>query len=198
MNARTFPILVAVLLSIGAVGLALIVGDDSLEQARLAARWTARVGFPVFILTYSASSLVRLWPQDIWKTLLRFRRQWGLGFALTHSVHLVALSLYNSLAQSVPTLVTLAGGGGAYVILYAMALTSNNESMRALGVWWKRLHTLGIHWLWFIFTFSYAGRLFDPERMTQGLILFPICLAALGLRIAAAFNARRKRVSAAV
>jgi methionine sulfoxide reductase heme-binding subunit len=197
MNARMFPLLVAALLSIGAVGLAVMIGGDSLEQARLAARWTARVGFPVFILTYSASSLVRLWPHDIWKTLLRYRRQWGLGFALTHSVHLVALSLYNSLAHSVPTLVTLAGGGGAYVILYAMAFTSNTASMRALGVWWKRLHTLGIHWLWFVFTFSYAGRLFDPERMMQGLILFPICLAALGLRIAAALSARRKRASAA-
>ena len=155
------------------------------------------MGFPVFLVTYSASSLVRLWPNAVWKAVLRHRRQWGLGFALTHSVHLVALATFNVILGEMPKLVTLIGGGGAYVILYVMALTSNTASMRALGVWWKRLHTLGIHWLWFVFTFSYAGRLFDPERMTQGLILLPVCVAALGLRIAAALSARRRRASVA-
>jgi methionine sulfoxide reductase heme-binding subunit len=197
MNARTFPLLLAVMLSLGAVGLGMLIGGDGLEQARLAARWTARVGFPVFILTYSASSLVRLWPNGLWKTVLRHRRQWGLGFALTHSVHLVALASFNVILGEMPKLVTLIGGGGAYAILYVMAFTSNTASMRALGIWWKRIHTLGIHWLWAVFTFSYAGRLFDPERMAQGMILFPLCLGALGLRIASALSARRRRASAA-
>ena len=56
--------------------------------------------------------------------------------------------------------------------------------MRALGKWWKRLHILGIHWLWFIFTFSYFGRIVDPARMVEGVLFFSMCIAALGLRVA--------------
>lgn len=61
-----------------------------------------------------------------------------------------------------------------------------------MGRWWKRIHTLGIHWIWFIFTFSYFGRLFDPERWTQGVVLFPLCMAALGLRVLAWRRGRGK------
>ena len=196
MTARRFPLMLAALVSLGAILLALWVGVTPVDQAQMAARWTARVGFPIFILTYSASSLVRLWPNERTKTVLRHRRQWGLGFALAHTVHLAALVTYLNVSGDTRPLVTLLGGGGAYVLLYLMALTSNNASQRAMGVWWKRLHTLGIHWLWFVFTFSYFGRIMDPERMTQGLVFFPICIAALGLRIAAWAKSRRKLAAA--
>lgn len=196
MTARRFPLMLAALVSLGAVLLALWVGVTPVDQAQMAARWTARVGFPIFILTYSASSLVRLWPNETTKTVLRHRRQWGLGFAFAHTVHLAALVTYLNISGDTRPLVTLLGGGGAYVLLYLMALTSNNASQRAMGVWWKRLHTLGIHWLWFVFTFSYFGRIMDPERMTQGLVFFPICVAALGLRIAAWAKSRRKLAAA--
>ncbi len=197
MNAREFPLTLAALVSLGAVALALIAGENVVEQAGMAARWTARVGFPIFILTYSASSLVRLWPNETWKTVLRHRRQWGLSFAFAHTVHLAALVTYLQISGEGRPLATLLGGGGAYVMLYLMALTSNDASQRALGKWWKRLHTLGIHWIWFIFTFSYFGRIFDAERWMQGAVLFPVCIAALGLRLAAWAKARRRRLATA-
>lgn len=196
MSARAFPLAVAALLSLGAVALGLLVGVDPVDQAHMAARWTARASFPIFILTYSASSLVRLWPNDATKRWLRYRRQWGLGFAFAHTVHLAALVTFLTISGQPPKTATLIGGGGAYMLLYAMALTSNDASMRAMGVWWKRLHTLGIHWLWFVFAFSYFGRIFDPGLRAQGLVLFPVCLAALGLRIAAWAKARRKVAAA--
>jgi DMSO/TMAO reductase YedYZ heme-binding membrane subunit len=196
MKGRAFPLLLATIVSLGAVGLGLSVGGDVDQQWLLAARWTARVGFPIFILTYSASSLVRLWPNAMTRTVLRYRRQWGLGFAFAHSIHLMALATFLDVSGQPPKLPTLVGGGAGYVLLYAMALTSNDAAMRAMGVWWKRLHTVGIHWLWFIFTFSYFGRIFDPGRMAQGLILFPICIAALGLRLWARAKVRRKQVAA--
>jgi methionine sulfoxide reductase heme-binding subunit len=182
-KSRWFPILLATLLALGACAFGALWGKGQLDQWQLAARYTARVGFPVFIVTYAASSLFALWPGDATRALVRYRRQWGLGFALTHSVHLVALSGFNMIRDETPVLVTLIGGGGAYAIMYVMALTSNNWSMRAMGLWWKRLHRLGIHWLWFIFAFSYTGRLFEPERMGVAPYFLPIGLAALGLRI---------------
>lgn len=194
MITRASPLALSALVSLGAVTLAKAWGNDAIDQALLAARWTARVGFPIFILTYSASSLTRLWPNSITKAVLRYRRQWGLGFALAHSIHLASLVASLEISGVPPKLPTLLGGGAGYVLLYAMALTSHDASMRAMGVWWKRLHTAGIHWLWFIFTVSYFGRIFDPGRMAQGLILFPICIAALGLRLLAWAKAGRKRV----
>ncbi len=163
--------------------IAALLGRESVEIALLAARYTARIAFPLFLVTYSASSLMRLWPNETTRGLVRYRRQWGLGFALAHSIHLVALSSYTVLAHRMSALQTLAGGGLAYGLMYVMAFTSNSASMHALDVWWKRIHAAGIHWLWFIFTFTYFGRLFDPERWMQGALFFPLCLAALGLRL---------------
>jgi methionine sulfoxide reductase heme-binding subunit len=196
MTRRYLPILIAFILAAKSVMMGLLLGVEPVEQALLAARYTARVGFPIFMLTYSASSLLRLWPSDWTKALVRYRRQWGLGFALTHSVHLVALISYLILIGEPPEPITIIGGGSAYVLMFAMALTSNDASKKALGVWWKRLHVAGIHTLWFVFTFSYFGRLFDPGQMGQGLILFPIALAGLGLRIAAWRKSRRGTVRA--
>ena len=182
---RHRPIWFAGALALLAVGIGLLLGDNAQDQANLAARYTARVSFPVFLVTYCASSLVSLWPNDSTRGLLRQRRQWGLGSALAHTIHLAALTTNYLMRVEVPSLQALLGGGGAYAIMYVMALTSNGRSMRALGIWWKYIHKVGIHWLWFIFAFTYFGRLFDQEGRMQGFIFFPFCLLALGLRIAA-------------
>lgn len=57
--------------------------------------------------------------------------------------------------------------------------------MRKLGRNWKRLHTAGIHYLWLIFTLTYAIRVVDPETRVEGVIGTALALGALGLRIAA-------------
>lgn len=197
VGGKAFPILLAGFAAVLAVVVGLAWGEGIEEQWRLAARYTARVGLPLFLLTYSVSSLVRLWPTDLWKSVLRRRRQWGLGFALAHTIHLGALIMAFYVVGAWPNPVTLAGGGGAYVLLFAMALTSNDASQRGLGVWWKRLHRIGIHWLWFVYATSYFGRMFEPEQMMQGLVFFPLCIAALGLRLAAWAKSRRRREATA-
>jgi DMSO/TMAO reductase YedYZ heme-binding membrane subunit len=180
------------LAALAVVALAIAAGDDAVERARLAARWTARVGFPLFILTYIASSLHRLWPNERTRTLLRERRWWGLSFAAAHTVHLAALVTYLQISGEVRPVSTLIGGGLGYVLLFAMAATSNKAAMRAFGRNWKRLHTMGIHYIWLIYAISYSGRLFDPERQMIGLVFTPIALAALGLRLWARFGSARK------
>jgi sulfoxide reductase heme-binding subunit YedZ len=183
--ARRWPLALGLLSGFGALSLGLHFGKDPLEGWLLAARWTARIGFPIFIFTYLASSLGRLWPSALTRQLWRNRRWWGLGFAACHTVHLYALVTYNRLANHDSSITTLIGGGGAYAIMYLMALTSNDAAMRALGRNWKRLHTLGSHWLWFIFTFSYFGRIASGRELPWAGIAFAIALAALWLRIAA-------------
>jgi methionine sulfoxide reductase heme-binding subunit len=183
LPARVVPIMLAGALATAGVLAGFWLGTDHAEHWLLAARYTARASFAVFLIVYSASSLLRLWPSAMTKAFVRHRRQWGLGFALAHTIHLGALAYYNIIILNMPGLQALLGGGLAYGLMFVMAATSNNASMKAMGIWWKRLHTLGIHWIWFIFTFSYFGRLFEPERWMQGAVLFPLCMAALGLRV---------------
>jgi methionine sulfoxide reductase heme-binding subunit len=183
LSAPAAPLILAFVLSAKVLMIAALLGADFEEQLLLASRYTARASFALFLVTYSASSLLRLWPSTATNLLVRHRRQWGLGFAFIHTVHLAALAAYNITILTMPAVQTFLGGGLAYGLMFVMALTSNDASRRALGIWWKRIHRVGIHWLWFIFTFSYFGRLFDPGRMAQGAILFLLCLAALGLRV---------------
>jgi DMSO/TMAO reductase YedYZ heme-binding membrane subunit len=177
--------LLGLLLGLGALDLGLRTGSTTVDGWQLAARWTARVGFPVFILTYSISSLGRLWHTHLTRAIWRDRRWWGLGFAAAHTVHLYALVTFYRLSGRELSIATLIGGGGAYAIMYLMALTSNDAAMRALGRNWRRLHTAGIHWLWFIFTLSYFGRVLGGREMPWSGIALGTAVAALALRIAA-------------
>ena len=192
---QRWPIMLGTLLALSAIAAGMAIGQDPAEQWRLAARWTARVGFPIFILTYSASSLLRLWPGSITRALVRDRRWWGLGFATCHTVHLYALVTYLSLVREQPLLSTVLGGGLAYALLFAMALTSSDAAQRALGRNWKRLHTAGIHWLWAVFVFTYGGRVAAGEEMPYAGICVGIAFAALGLRIALSVRSSRKRLA---
>ena len=185
MKRKYLPILLALLLGFGAIWVGMAWGSNAQDQAQLAARYTARVAFPLFLLTYLASSLFTLWPSALPQALVRTRRQWGLSFALAHFIHLGALISFYKISGWEVSSETLAGGGLAYVMLALMAATSNNWSVRRLGRWWKRLHSFGIHWLWFIFTFTYFGRLTDPESFERGIVQFMLCLAALAVRLIA-------------
>ncbi len=195
MRIRRWPLALGLVVALLAVEAGLSATPDWIEGWKLAARWTARVGFPIFILTYSASSLLRLWPGSITKALVRDRRWWGLGFAASHTVHLYALVTYLSLVGEPPLLSTVLGGGLAYALLYAMALTSSDAAQRALGRNWKRLHTAGVHWLWAVFVLTYGGGVAAGEEMPYSGICVGIAFAALGLRIAASVKSRRARLA---
>jgi DMSO/TMAO reductase YedYZ heme-binding membrane subunit len=131
-------------------------GGWSFEGAMAGARLTARVAFLWFVAAWSASSLARLWPGG-WRAQLLFRRRAvGLGFAAAHSVHLVALLVATLVFAAERDVLTILGGGAGYVFMAAMALTSNDSAVRALGPRnWKLLHASGGYVLAGIFAFSY-------------------------------------------
>ena len=196
-STRSMPLYGAALAAVLAVCAGVALAPNGVEGAHLAARYTARVAFLVFVVVYLASSLPTLWPGDLTRGLLRNRRAWGLGFALAHSVHLCALVTYLNMIGQPPSALTLVGGGLAYGLMFAMAATSNDGVMRRMGRWWRRLHSVGIHWLWIVFAFTYLGRLSDPERAAQGAVLLPVALAALALRLAAWWVRRQRGQQAA-
>lgn len=167
---------------------------NSANQWLLATRYTARVGVFFLLAAYVARPLAQLYPARWTKALLSRRKYWGLGFAASHTVHLACIITFFRVSGETYPLPTLIGGGLGYVLLYAMALTSNRMAMQ-MGKWWKRLHRLGIHYLWFIFAFSYFGRLSDPERIHIGAPLFALTLLAAAIRLAAWIKMRRGKMA---
>ena len=188
-----WPMWFGLFAGLAAVATGFALGEGLQDQWQHAARYTARVGFPLLILAYIARPLHQLSPSGFSKAALARRRWIGLGFAIAHTIHLGALITALRLAGQAPEPVTIIGGGFAYVLLYAMAFTSTAAAQRRLGKWWKRLHRFGIHYLWLIFAQSYLGRVFDPERMWVGVIFGSIAFAAAGLRFAAWLKMRRPR-----
>lgn len=185
LDRRSTPLLLGLIAGLVTVAAGLAAGGDAAERAGLAARWTARAGLPLFLIAFLASTLVRRWPGRATRVLLRRRRQWGLGFALAHTIHLVALAINIILYAPGRTWQSLIGGGLAYILIYVMALTSTDGWQRRLGRWWGRIHHFGIYYIWFIFTASYAGRAFgaDPDKRLVGIVFGSIMLAALALRL---------------
>jgi len=183
--ARRWPMLLGLLLGLVALYLGLSTGTDQADAWGRAARWTARIGLPIFLLTYAASSLAKFWPSELTRTLWRDRRWWGLGFAACHTVHLYALLKALEASGEQRTIGSLVPGGTAYLLIFLMAITSNDAAMRALGKNWKRLHRFGIHYVWFIFTAAYGGRLMEAKTRPEAIYGITLCLIALAIRIAA-------------
>ena len=154
-------------------------GDGELA-VRAYTTWTARIAFIAFIIGFSASTLVQLWPNRATLWCLNNRRYWGLNFALAHTVHLGALTIYVILSDTEPSMVTLVFGGLAYVFVALMAITSNDWSQRTMGRAWRLLHTTGSYYIWGIFAYTFAGGVFESY---VSLTLLLVAVASMGLKV---------------
>ena len=191
--SKYWPTWAGALLGLMAIAFAFASHTDLVKQWHYAANYTARVGFPLLIAAYVARPLVELTRSDWAKFLLARRKYFGLGFAISHTIHLVALVMAIEVSGVGKGLVTYVVGGGAYAMLYVMAITSNASAMKAMGVWWKRVHRFGIHYLWFIFFQSYAQRAIDPEQAAVGIPFTAIAVGAAVIRFVAWQKTRKRR-----
>lgn len=152
------------------------------ERVGLATRLTARWSACWFLAAFVAGPLQRIYG-GVWSAVARQRRYLGLGFAAAHTVHFVCLTIALTMTPTTRPLLVLAGGGTAYAVMFAMAATSNDAAMRALGKNWKRLHTVGIWLIWFIFLQSYVGRIFKPGTEMLGMVMTSLFVGAALLRV---------------
>jgi hypothetical protein len=72
--ARRWPLPLGLIAGLGTIMLGLWTGSDLADHWSRAARWTARIGLPIFLLTYAASSLGRLWPNTATRSIWQNRR----------------------------------------------------------------------------------------------------------------------------
>jgi methionine sulfoxide reductase heme-binding subunit len=193
----------ALVLMVAAIGL--VTGADE-AGVRAIVRATARTSTALFLLAFTASALHRLWAGPATRRsltgpeqpgplaplapgwLLRNRRYLGLSFAVSHTLHLLAILVvawrwpHPFLEQSARA-GALAGGGLGYLFLAAMAATSTDAAVARLGARrWRLLHTTGGYVLWIVFAVTYAGRLREDPR--YWLAMVPL-VAALVIRLVA-------------
>ncbi len=157
-------------------------------------RITARTSVGWFVLAFAARPLVSLWPTPASKWLLRNRRYLGLGYAVSHGGHLIAIlaaaGLEGAAFWDALAITTLLGGGFGYLILAAMAATSVDGAQRALGRGrWRALHLTGMWTFWVIFTSSYAPAAIASPVAAVAVVAL---LATAGLRLTAWFRSPRR------
>lgn len=176
--------LAALLLAMAA---AILGPQPEVDDIRLLIRATARTSLLLFGLAFTAAALWRLWPGAATQWLRRNRRYLGVSFAVSHAIHLAAIIAFARLDPAAFTAATspLAKyfGGGAYVMIALMTLTSFDRTAAMIGRRaWSLLHTVGAHWIWLIFAISYLKRTpISPAYWIGVLIVFGM----MGLRIAA-------------
>lgn len=172
-SGRLLLALMAALLVMSAIVLA--VAGTGIDGTRMLIRASARTSLLLFVSAFAASSLMRLWPAPATRWTIRNRRWLGLGFAFSHLVHLIAiLWLFAGLGdRPLPPMATAIGGGIAYVFIALLAATSFDGAVRKLGARnWRRLHKMGVWYIWAIFLFSYGGRAAaDPFYLPPALLL---------------------------
>lgn len=170
----------------------LVMPDDFTETDQIGymLRVTARVAFVLLMLAYVARPLSRL--SSIGRGMLQHRRHFGLAMALAHTVHFAyVVALLRDQPQLAEPLVII-GGGLAFVLMWAMALTSSNRARRWMGRNWRRLHLTGMHYLWLIFMQSFAGRLGADDEYLIYALLTTIGFGGLGLRIYVYWSGRAR------
>ena len=178
-----------VLLSLGA-GLST---DDPIAGIRQVIRLTARTSLVLFVMAFTASSLIRLAKSDVTLWLARNRRYFGLSFAASHFIHGAAIiwlaQTDYALFLQITNIVTYISGGLAYVLIALMVLTSFDYTANLVGRRaWTALHTTGVWYIFLSFTFSFGKRaLVNPNYWPAMVILF----AALTIRLMPVLRGRR-------
>lgn len=142
-----------------AMSTAVLIGAGADEAGvRMLIRATARSSATLFLLTFLARPLRQEWRSDTTRWLLANRRYVGVSAAFSHFIHLNAILW---LIRGWPEHYQLGGqtlvfGGLGFAFFFAMALTSSDRAVAALGAYWRRLHKTGAWYLWFIFLFTFA------------------------------------------
>lgn len=174
-----WPLLGALAAILTIAALAAFASTGGSEGIRMAIRLTARTSLALFLLAFTASAMFRIRPNPWTRWQLRNRRQLGLGFAVSHLLHAIAII---ALAVTDPKLFAelggssmLVAGGSAYLVIAAMAATSFDRTAALIGaVAWRRLHLFGAWYIWLSFMVTFG------KRAQLDMAYWPFIAALLG------------------
>jgi len=179
-------------LTLFALGLSLYLQDRALGTAFADVSAADHIAFILLLLAMIARPIRQLTGMGF--ELLRHRRYLGLAMAFVHTVHFGYVVAYLQTSGEPLEMVTLIFGGLAFLLTWIMAATSNNASQRALKAWWRRIHTLGIYYVWLIFMNTFIGVLLaTSDPLYVGIVA--VGLVAVSLRIAVYLRQRFSRTA---
>ncbi len=145
-------------------------------------RHSVQFAYPLLLLAMLARPLQQILRKPWTAKLLRRRRLIGVAFAGAMTAHLllIAFRFWYTPELTYPTS-NLVIGGGAYVLLYLMFITSFDGPTRALGPKkWKLLHRVGLVYAALIFA---APRTLDEisefEYLKLGVPMLIVILVRL-------------------
>jgi sulfoxide reductase heme-binding subunit YedZ len=183
-------------LSLAAVSAAMVAaGGPGAESMQAVIRFTARTSLLLFCLAYSATALVRLWPNAWTRWQRRNRRYLGVSFAVSHAIHALAIAGFAVVDPERFATVTSIGmfvsGGLAYLFIALMALTSFDATAKAIGPRaWRYLHVAGAFYIWVSFVVSFGRRIPVSEWYVLPVLLV---VAVMIIRVVARFLPRSAR-----
>tara|TARA_E500000178_G_C16831786_1_gene666398 strand:+ start:256 stop:831 length:576 start_codon:yes stop_codon:yes gene_type:complete len=156
-------------------------------------RYSAHLALVFLLLAFSASILKAVVNNAQTRGLVRYRRQLGLGFAIAHTFHLIALILFLSNLEGYSVDASVAVAGFGYVVTALLALTSNDYSVRRLGpAKWKQLHTVGISILMLYFFVAFSSRL-----LTNFAPIYAVYVALIATAVVAKLRVTQRTMKAA-
>lgn len=155
-------------------------GGFTEESNRQAIRLSARISAVLFSIAFAASALHQFVQNSFSFWIFRNRKFFGISFAIIHLIHVGFLLLLQAEFHPVFTMAktsSLIGGGLAYLFLVLMLLTSFPRFAKYISrTNWKRLHTAGGYWIWFIFIKSYWKRALTEAEYIPLVALLAIVL----------------------
>ncbi len=169
------------------------IGGFNEESTRQCIRLSAKVSVVLFSMAFSAAAVQRLWPGVLTFWWRMNRKYLGISFAISHLLHLAFLVLLQQCFHPVFTLAktsSLVAGGGAYIFVVLMLLTSFDGISHYLSKKrWKLLHTVGGWWIWAVFATSYFKRVMREEM--EYIPWAALILAVALLRLVVMFKRKK-------
>lgn len=178
----------AVALALAAIGAGAALGDDTIDQAVLIARYTARVSLGFFTIVYISGPLWRGWPTPRTQALDAQWGYWLMAFLIAHLIHFAAMMILFATKEVDQRLHVLAVGPFVYLVPLIMVLTLR----RGDETWQKWLRRISLHLVWISFAATYYRRLWShPDRRAAGVFAFVLLTGMLAVRLAAAVKTKR-------
>jgi methionine sulfoxide reductase heme-binding subunit len=186
---KLFGVLTVIVTLFAAIACAM--APDRVQSLQYAIRATARTSFLLFLVVFSAASLVKLLPSAPARALVRERRYIGLSFAASQFLHAVALIIYVRTAPEAfwtgRTPATNIPGSIGYLMILLLTVTSFAMPARLVGPEnWKRLHRVGVWILAVIFAGSFLTRAHQHAAyLVPGLVMVAAMLLRMTVRFVA-------------
>jgi hypothetical protein len=150
------------------------------ESNRQAIRISARIAVVLFSMAFVASALHRLTRNSFTWWMRMNRRYLGISFAILHLIHLGFLLMLQQKFHPVfymAKMISLLGGGLAYVFVILMLLTSFPRFSKYLSPKnWTFLHTVGGYWIWYIFMRTYVKRAMTASEYLPIVVMLMMVL----------------------